>query len=79
MVYQDQVSWENLYWTFQMVAEGCTIARGEPTNCNHDNRGCCKVPSEAFHLDLDIHDLLLHEMLRNKYTKKSTLAARGTI
>lgn len=69
MVYQDQVSWENLYWTFQIVAEECTIARGEPTSCNHDNCGYCKVPSAAFHLDLDIHDLLLQEMMRNKYTR----------
>lgn len=44
-----------------MVAEGCTIAREEPTSCNHDNYGCCKVPSAAFHLDLDIHDLLPQE------------------
>lgn len=73
MVYRDQVSWENLYWTFQMVAEGCTIAREEPTSCNHDNYGCCKVPSAAFHLDLDIHDLLLHKMLRNKYTRSPLL------
>jgi hypothetical protein len=51
-----------------MVAEGCTIARGEPTSCNHDNCEYCKAPSAAFHLDLGIRGLLLHEIMRNKHS-----------